>query len=127
MKGAEALKHVPYTVTELDTAWKYLHEAYGDQLRVLKERIKALDSIKALPPLKKKEARVTWFLEFESIIGDVIQLGGENLGKRNYCTAYSEFTVEKVLSAFPDEGEDVSLRAQLSRVDGDGHHHSSFI
>ena len=32
--------------------------------------------------------------------------GGVNPGKRNYCTAYSEFTVEKVLSSFHDEGED---------------------
>ena len=119
LKG-EALKHVPDTVVDLDTAWRYLHEAYGDPLRVLKERIKALDSIKALPPLKRKEARVTWFLEFESILEDVIQLGGDKPGKRSYCTAYSEFTVEKVLSALPDEGEDVSLRAKLSRVSGDG-------
>ena len=99
---------------------KYIHEAYGDPLRVLKERIRAIDSTKALPPLRRKEARVTWFLEFESILKDVIQLGGDDLGKRNYCTAYSEFTVEKVLSAFPEEGEDVSLRAQLCTVVGDG-------
>ena len=62
VKG-EALKHVPDTVPDLETAWKYLNDAYGDPLRILKERIKALDSMKTLPPLKKKETRVTWFLE----------------------------------------------------------------
>ena len=119
LKG-EALKHVPDTVPKLEIAWKYLNDAYGDPLRILKERIKFLDSMKFLPPLKKKEARVTWFLEFESVLDDIIQLGGDSPGIRSYCAAYSEFTVEKVLSALPEEGEDVRLRADLSRVVGDG-------
>ena len=119
LKG-EALKHVPDTVPGLEVAWKVRNDAYGDPLRILKERIKFLDSMKSLPPLKKKEARVTWFLEFESVLDDIIQLGGDSPGMRSYCTAYSEFTVEKVLSALPEEGEDVRLRADLSRVTGDG-------
>ena len=116
----EALKHVPETVQDLQIAWDHLKEAYGDPLRMLKERIKALDSIKALPPVKKKEARVTWFLDFESILEDVIQLGGERPGSKSYCTAFSEYTLEKILSALPDEGEDVGLRKELSAVDGEG-------
>ena len=117
---AEALKHVPETVTDLDVAWSYLKEGFGDPLRILKERIKALDSIKALPPVKKKEIRVTWFLDFESILEDVIQLGGDNPGSKSYCTAFSEFTLEKILFALPDEGEDVFLRKELSSADGEG-------
>ena len=116
----EALKHIPDTVTDLDVAWQNLNSAYGDPMRVLKERIKCLDNFKSLPPLKKKELRVTWFLELENVIEDVIQLGGKNAGTRSYCTAFSEFTIEKILSSLPEDGEDVSLRAQLSRVAGDG-------
>ena len=84
----EALKHVPETVKDLEIAWSYLKEGFGDPLRILKERIKALDTIKALPPVKKKETKVTWFLDFESIIEDVIQLGGDSPGSRNYCTTF---------------------------------------
>ena len=67
-----------------------------------------------------KESRVTWFLEFENVLEDVIQLGGNVPGSRSYCTAFSEFTIEKILSSLPEDGEDVGLRAQLSRVNGDG-------
>ena len=77
----EALKHVPETVKDLEIAWSYLKEGFGDPLRIFKERIKALDTIKALPPVTKKRTRV--FLDFESIIKDVIQLGGDSPGSRN--------------------------------------------
>ena len=39
---------------------------------------------------------------------------------RSYCTAYSEYTLEKILLKFPDEGEDVTLRTDLSAIDGVG-------
>ena len=116
----EVLKHVPETVKDLEIAWSYLKEGFGDPLRILKESIKALDTIKALPPVTKKETRVTVFLDFESIIKDVIQLGGDSPGSRNYCTAFSEFTLEKILYALPDEGEDVPLRRELLAASGEG-------
>ena len=119
LKG-EALKYVPQTISTLEKAWSNLSDAYGDPLRILKERIKVLDAIKALPPMKKKDARVTWFLEFESVLEDIIELGGDEIGQRSYCTAFSEFTLEKIISAFPDDGEDVLLRVELSSVDGEG-------
>jgi hypothetical protein len=116
----DALKQVPETVTDMEFAWFYLKDGFGDPLRILKERIRALDSINALPPVKKKETRVTWFLEFESVLKDVIQLGEQNQGSKSYCTAFSDFTLEKILHALPDEGEDVFLRKELSSAEGEG-------
>ena len=118
LKG-DAAKHVPDTIKDIEKAWSNLMDAYGDSLRILKERIKALDSMKTLPPVKKKEARVNWFLELESVLEDVINLGGDGLSN-SYCTAFSEFTLEKILNNFPDEGEDVFLRKKLSATEGEG-------
>ena len=118
LKG-DAAKHVPDTIKDIEKAWSNLMDAYGDPLRILKERIKALDTMKTLPPAKKKEARVNWFLELESVLEDVISLGGDGLSN-NYCTAFSEFTLEKILNNFPDEGEDVFLRKKLSATEGEG-------
>ena len=45
LKG-DAAKHVPDTIKNIEKAWSNLMDAYGDPLRILKERIKALDTMK---------------------------------------------------------------------------------
>ena len=46
----DAAKHVPNTIKDIEKAWSNLKDAYGDPLRILKEGIKALDTMKTLPP-----------------------------------------------------------------------------
>ena len=74
LKGA-ALKRVPDTLKDLTVAWQNLHEAFGSPLLVLRERLKSLAKVGNIPPDSSASKQIVWFLDFESILQDIIDLG----------------------------------------------------
>ena len=74
LKGA-ALKRVPETIKDIKIAWQNLFEAYGSPIIVLKERLKSLAKLGSIPSDSNPGKQITWFLEFESVIQDIIDLG----------------------------------------------------
>ena len=74
IKG-QALKRVPETIKSLETAWNNLSEAFGSPIIVLKERLKSLSKLGHLPPDANPAKQITWYLDLESVIQDIIDLG----------------------------------------------------
>ena len=74
LKGA-ALKRVPDTLKDLDTAWQNLNEAFGSPLIVLRERLKCLAKVGHIPPDTNASKQITWFHDFGAVLQDIIDLG----------------------------------------------------
>ena len=77
LKGP-ALKRVPETVKKLNIAWQNLSEAYGSPMTVLKERLKLFTKLGSVPPDSCPGKQITWYLEFESVLQDIIDLGSSD-------------------------------------------------
>ena len=100
LKG-NALKRVPESIKSLDIAWKNLSEAFGSPMVVLKERLKSLTKLGSIPPDSNPSKQIGWFLEFESAMQEIIDLGtSDDLNMQ--VGAFGPPVQETVLKAFND-------------------------
>ena len=74
LKGA-ALKRVPETIKDINVAWQNLMEAFGSPMTVLRERLKSLSKLGNIPSDSCPFKQINWYLDFESVIQDIINLG----------------------------------------------------
>ena len=100
LRGA-ALKRVPDTLKDLDTAWSNLNEAFGSPLIVLRERLKCLNKVGNIPPDTNAPKQIIWFHDFESILQDIIDLGTTD-DMNLQMGAFGPTVQEQVLKAFND-------------------------
>ena len=97
----QALKRVPETLKSLETAWDNLSEAFGSPIVVLKERLKTLAKLGTVPPDTNPAKQISWFLDFESALQDIIDLGStDDLNMQ--MGAFGPPVQEQILKAFND-------------------------
>ena len=115
----KALALVPESTKDIESAYKILKDAFGDPVRVLDHKLKALDEFgpypndkvgKGLPGYGKQ---VDWLLKVEGVIRDIIELGEkyEELDRDAFSTA----TLRKIVERFPEK-----MVARFNRLKGDG-------
>ena len=100
LKG-QALKRVPETLKDLERAWQNLSEAFGSPLVVLDERLKSLSKLGNLPSDTNPKKQITWLLDFEAVLQDILDLGDtEDLNMQ--MGAYGPPVQKQILKAFDD-------------------------
>ena len=117
LKG-KALRLVPDSMKDIETAWTALHEAFGDPSRVLHFRLNSLRKLGDLPAETVKgvpnfESRVEYLLKFENIVEDIIELGKSD--DDLYLLAFNANTIAEVVNKFPN-----NLVLKLNKVTGKG-------
>ena len=100
LKG-QALKRVPDSVKSLETAWKNLSDAFGSPMIVLKERLKGLVKLGTMPADTSPNKQISWFLDFESVLNDIIDLGSST-DLNMQMGAFGPPVQESILKAFND-------------------------
>ena len=100
LKG-QALKRVPDTLKNLEKAWENLSEAFGSPLLVLKERLKSLSKLGNIPPDTNPGKQITWFLDFEAVIQDILDLGNSD-DPNMQMGAYGPPVQEQILKALAE-------------------------
>ena len=114
LRGA-ALKRVPITLRSLAIAWQNLEEAFGSPLIVLRERLKSLAKIGGIPSDSLSSKQITWYLDFEAVLQDIIDLGdSEDLNLQ--MGAFGPVVQEQILRAFNDN----PLKKQEIAMAGNG-------
>ena len=100
LKG-QALKRVPETLKDLVRAWQNLSEAFGSPLVVLDERLKSLSKLGNLPPDTNPKKQITWLLDFEAVLQDILDLGDtDDLNMQ--MGAYGPPVQKQILKAFDE-------------------------
>ena len=80
LKG-QALRLVPESTKDIDSAWTILKNAFGDAVRVLQHRLDVLDSLGNVPPdVTEKGAcnmrsKVEYLIKLENTVKEIIDLG----------------------------------------------------
>ena len=100
LKG-QALKRVPESVKALSTAWQNLSEAFGSPMIVLKERLKGLNKLGFMPAETNPNKQISWLLDFESALQDIIDLGSSP-DMNMQMGAFGPPVQESILKAFSD-------------------------
>ena len=96
-----ALKRVPETLKNIDTAWENLQEAFGSPMVVLKERLKSLTKLGGIPPDSSASKQIVWYHDIESVIQDIIDLGS-SADLNLQMGAFGPGVQEQILRAFSD-------------------------
>ena len=117
LKG-KALRLVPDSMKDVDSAWSALQEAFGDPSRVLQHRLSSLRKLGDLPPESLKgapnfENRVEYLLKFENIVEDIIELGKSD--EDLYMLSFNANTVAEVVNKFPND-----MVLKLNKLSGKG-------
>ena len=117
LKG-KALRLVPDSMKDIDSAWSALHNAFGDPSRVLQHRLNSLRKLGDLPPESVKgapnfESRVEYLLKFENIVEDIIELGKSD--DDLFLLAFNANTVAEVVNKFPND-----MVLKLNKLAGKG-------
>ena len=109
---------VPENTETIERAWDLLQAAYGSEDRVMQTRKDKLVSMGHLPEaglLSKggHSKRVTWCLELERVLADIIELGNrsDELAKE----AFSKSSIDLVIKMFPAD-----RRREMIRLPGTG-------
>ena len=117
LKG-KALRLVPDSMKDIDSAWSALNNAFGDPSRVLQHRLNSLRKLGDLPPESVKgapnfESRVEFLLKFENIVEDIIELGKSD--DDLFLLAFNANTVAEVVNKFPND-----MVLKLNKLPGKG-------
>ena len=112
-----AKKLVPKSLTgDIDEAWKVLDKAFGNPMRLMNYRKEALLKLGFLPKPNGKgglKAQVEWYLEVESLVQNIIDLGKKS--SKLEREAFSDSTIKSIKKMFP-----MSLGDKLNKCTGDG-------
>ena len=109
---------VPENTDTIERAWDLLQAAYGSEDRLMQTRKDKLAAMGHLPEaglLAKggHSKRVTWCLELERVLADIIELGNrsDELAKE----AFSKSSIDMVIKMFPAD-----RRREMIRLPGTG-------
>ena len=83
---------VPESIKNIEDPFSALRSRYGDEERVLNLRVSALKKLGSVP--EKFKDQVTFFIDLESKIQDILSLGakGERLGRLAYGQSSTQST-----------------------------------
>ena len=98
------------TVTTIEKAWEVLEDAFGDAIRVMRQRKKAFHKLGALP--KGYKAQVEWYIQAECLIAGILDLGRQT--SKLEKEAFSDSTIRTIKTQFPDE-----IQKKLNKLPGD--------
>ena len=118
LKG-QALRLVPESTKDIDTAWLILKNAFGDAVRVLQHRLDLLEAMGDLPNDTTEKGfcnmkhKVEFLIKLENTVKDIIDLG--NSDEDLMMLAYNGKTVASIVNKFPN-----SQILKLNRVTGRG-------
>ena len=118
LKG-QALRLVPESTKDIDSAWTILKNAFGDAVRVLQHRLDVLDSLGNVPPdVTEKGAcnmrsKVEYLIKLENTVKEIIDLGKSD--EDLMMLAFNGKTVASIVNKFPN-----NQILKLNRVTGRG-------
>ena len=104
LKG-QARKLIPDSnVTDVSTAWEILKKAFGNPIKIIKQRKDALLKLGEMPPDKTRgekdlRAQISWFIDLTTFLKELIELGKKN-SKYNNLT-FSEDFAAQIRQIFP--------------------------
>ena len=108
---------VPEGTTNIERAWELLEVAFGGEDKVMQNRKDKLLAMGALPEASARKGgqsrRVTWCLELERVLAEIIELGNRNdeLARE----AFSKSTINLVIGLFP-----ANIRRDMIKAAGEG-------
>ena len=109
---------VPEGMDDIDSAWEVLEAAFGGEDKVMQNRKDKLADLGSLPDagvLKAGQSkRVTWCLELERLLADIVELGNRSdaLAKE----AFSKSTINLIIGLFPSD-----IRKDMIKAPGEGY------
>ena len=109
---------VPDGTDDVERAWDILQAAYGGEDKVMQNRKDKLSSLGSLPEagvLNKggQSKRITWCLELERLLSEIVELGNRNDGLAK--EAFSKSTINIVIGMFPPD-----IRKDMIKVRSEG-------
>ena len=115
----QARKLIPDSnVTDVNTAWDILKKAYGNPIKIIKQRKDALLKLGEMPHHKIKgekdlRAQISWFIDLTTFLKELIELGKKNSKYKNLT--FSEDFAAQIRQIFP-----TNLGRKLRKCDGEG-------
>ena len=109
---------VPEGMDDIDSAWDVLEAAFGGEDKVMQNRKDKLADMGSLPDagvLKAGQSkRVTWCLELERLLAEIVELGNRSdaLAKE----AFSKSTINLIIGLFPSD-----IRKDMIKAPGEGY------
>ena len=121
MKG-QARKLIPDSnVTDVSTAWEILKKAYGNPIKIIKQRKDALLKLGEMPSAKLRgekdlRAQISWLIDLTIFLKELIDLGKKNSKYKNLV--FSEDFAAQIRQNFP-----FNLSRKLRKCEGEGQEH----
>ena len=118
LKG-QARKLIPDSnVTDVGTAWEVLQKAYGNPIKIIKQRKEALLKLGRMPGGVVKgqddlRPQIAWFLDITTFLKELIELGKKNSEYKD--VAFSNEFAAQLRYIFP-----LKLRHKLRKCEGEG-------
>ena len=109
LKG-QARKLVPDSnVTDVKTAWEILKKAFGNPIKIIKQRKEALLKLGEMPSGKVKgqkdlRPQIAWFIEVTTFLKELIELGKKNSEYRDLAFN-KEFEGQKIIGLLLIDGK----------------------
>ena len=108
---------VPEGTTDIDRAWEILEAAFGGEDKVIQSRKDKLQAMGSLPDANSlkggQSRRITWCLELERVLSDILELGNRN--EELAREAFSKSTINMIIGLFPP-----NIRRDMIKAAGDG-------
>ena len=121
LKG-NALSLVPESsVKSIDDAWSALESAYGSPERLMRNKKEAITKLGIIPKensgkgLPNFKNQITWFLQLESLISEVIALGSKSVELEK--EAFSPSHINSIIGLFRGSNAKMLQLAQCPGTD----------
>ena len=110
----QAKKLVPESlVGDIEKAWDVLDKAFGDPRRLMNYKKEALSRLGKLPSRGGRKAQVAWYLEVESLVKDILELGKKSSPLEKL--AFNLDNIDVIIRMFP-----IHQERRLMKCEGEG-------